>query len=194
VSFRQPEKPLRTPDICIRKACTADIPMLRQVIESSVRGLQAHDYSPRQIELALENLYGVDTQLIADGTYFAAEAVSEGAAPQIVGCGGWSRRRTLFGGDQWCARQDDLLDPKRDSAKIRAFFIRPDWARRRIGTMILNVCEAAARAAGFKRLEMGATLSGVQFYRARGYIALENVRAPLAEGESLPIVRMIKEI
>jgi GNAT superfamily N-acetyltransferase len=181
-------------DIRIRKACTADIPALRQVTEASVRGLQAQDYSPRQIELALKTLYGVDTQLIVDGTYFAAEAASEGTQVQIVGCGGWSRRRTLFGGDQWRARQDDLLDPRRDAAKIRAFFIRPEWARRGIGTMILDECEAAARAAGFKRLEMGATLSGVPFYRAKGYTAVEGVDAPLAEGESLPVVRMVKEI
>lgn len=181
-------------DIRIRKACTADIPALRQVIEASVRGLQARDYSPRQIELALKNLYGVDTQLIADGTYFAAEAAAEGAEARIVGCGGWSRRRTLFGGDQWRTRQDDLLDPQRDAAKIRAFFVRPEWVRRGIGTMILDACEAAATAAGFKRLEMGATLSGVPFYRARGYTPLESVEAPLGEGESLPIVRMVKEI
>lgn len=181
-------------DIRIRKAGTADIPALRQVIEASVRGLQAHDYSPRQIELALRDIYGVDTQLIADGTYFAAEATSEDTQAHIVGCGGWSRRRTLFGGDQWRAREDDLLDPKRDAAKIRAFFILPEWARQGIGTMILGVCEAAARAAGFRRLEMGATLSGVPFYRAKGYTALERVDAPLAEGESLPVVRMVKEI
>lgn len=181
-------------DIRLRKACATDIPALREVIEASVRGLQAHDYSPVQIELALKTLYGVDTQLIADGTYFAAEARAEGAQVQIVGCGGWARRRTLFGGDQWHAREDDLLDPARDAAKIRAFFIRPEWARRGIGTMILEACEAAARAAGFKRLEMGATLSGVPFYRAKGYRALERFDAPLAEGESLPIVRMVKEI
>jgi GNAT superfamily N-acetyltransferase len=181
-------------DIRLRKACTADIPALRQVIEASVRGLQAHDYSPRQIELALRLVYGVDTQLIADGTYFAAEAACEGTPAQIVGCGGWSRRRTLFGGDQWRARRDDLLDPGRDAAKIRAFFIHPEWARRGIGSLILDACEAAAREAGFTRLEMGATLSGVPFYRAKGYTALESVEAPLAEGESLPIVRMVKEI
>jgi len=181
-------------NIRIRKACTADVPVLQQVIEASVRGLQARDYSSRQIELALRDVYGVDTQLIADGTYFAADAVSEGGQAQIVGCGGWSRRRTLFGGDQWRARLDDLLDPGRDAAKIRAFFVRPEWARRGIGTMILDACEVAVRTAGFKRLEMGATLSGVPFYRAKGYIALERVDAPLAEGELLPIVRMVKEV
>ena len=180
-------------NIHIRKAGTADVPALRQVIEASVRGLQVRDYSPRQIELALAVLYGVDTHLIADGTYFVAEATSEGAQAEIVGCGGWSRRQTLFGGDQWSAREDDLLDPKRAAAKIRAFFVRPEWARRGIGTMILDACEAAARAAGFRRLEMGATLSGVPFYRAKGYIALERLDAPLAHNESLPIVRMVKE-
>ena len=184
--------------ICVRTAIPTDIPTLREVIEASVRGLQARDYSPRQIELALNGVYGVDTQLIADGTYFAAEttpeAASEGAESRIVGCGGWSKRKTLFGGDQWRARPDDLLDPARDAAKSRAFFVHPDWARQGIGTMILDACEAAAKAAGFRRLEMGATLSGVPFYAAKGYAALEQVNVPLAENQSLPIVRMAKTI
>ncbi len=184
--------------ILVRTAVPDDVPALRQIIEASVRALQARDYTPRQIELALRLVYGVDTQLIADRTYFAAEAIpdpaSERAKPRIVGCGGWSKRRTLFGGDQWSAREDDLLDPARDAAKIRAFFVHPDWARRGIGTMILDACEAAAKEAGFKRLEMGATLSGIPFYRAKGYAAIENATAPLADGESLRIVRMCKEI
>lgn len=164
-----------------------------------MRGLQARDYTPRQIELALKGVYGVDTQLIADGTYFAAEAAREAPSeraqpPQIVGCGGWSKRKTLFGGDQWRAREDDLLDPACDAAKIRAFFVHPDWARQGIGTMILDACEAAAKAAGFQRLEMGATLSGVPFYAAKGYAALEQVNVPLGENEFLPIVRMAKTI
>lgn len=188
----------RAPRTGVRIATMSDIPVLREVIEASVRGLQSADYTPRQIDLALKSIYGVDTQLIADGTYFAAEAVSDGASSateaRIVGCGGWSKRRTLFGGDQWSARQDDLLDPAREPAKIRAFFVHPDWARRGIGTLILNACEAAAKAAGFKRLEMGATLSGVPFYRAKGYAALENVDVPLGGAEVLPIVRMGKSI
>jgi GNAT superfamily N-acetyltransferase len=183
----------------IRLATDTDTPELREVIEASVRGLQARDYTPRQIELALKGVYGVDTQLIADGTYFAAEAAPEVGAsgegsPGVLACGGWSKRKTLFGGDQYSARQDDLLDPVRDAAKIRAFFVRPEWARRGIGTMILDACETAARAAGFRRLEMGATLSGVPFYAAKGYVALESVSVPLGEGESLPIVRMAKNI
>jgi len=173
-----------------------DVPVLREVIEASVRGLQAADYTPAQIEAALRSVYGVDTQLIADGTYFVAEAAqAEGAAgPVIVGCGGWSKRKTLFGGDQWANRQDSLLDPERDAAEIRAFFVHPAWARRGIGGMILEACEKAAKAAGFRQLEMGATLSGVAFYKAKGYAAVEDVEVPLGGGQSLPIVRMAKPI
>ncbi len=175
----------------LRTALTADIPRLREVIEASVRGLQAHDYTPAQIEGALRGVYGVDTQLIADGTYFAVEAPEDG---EIIACGGWSKRKTLYGGDQYAAREDSLLDPARDAAKIRAFFVHPDWARRGIGTLILNACENAALAAGFTRLEMGATLSGVPFYRARGYVEIEKQSATLGNGEALPIIRMAKEI
>jgi GNAT superfamily N-acetyltransferase len=179
--------------IHIRKAIAADVPRLREVIEASVRGLQAEDYSPAQIDGALKSVYGVDSQLIADGTYLAAEVSESQSQPEIVGCGGWSKRKTLYGGDQYAAREDSLLDPARDAAKIRAFFVHPDWARRGIGSLILDVCETAAREAGFTRLEMGATLSGVAFYRAKGYAALEHLEAPLGNGEALPIVRMAKE-
>jgi GNAT superfamily N-acetyltransferase len=114
--------------------------------------------------------------------------------PEIVGCGGWSKRKTLYGGDQYAAREDSLLDPARDAAKIRAFFVHPQWARRGIGGLILEACENAAREAGFTRLEMGATLSGVAFYRAKGYAASDSLEVPLGNGEVLPIVRMAKEI
>lgn len=182
-------------DVHIRKAVPADVPRLREVIEASVRGLQANDYSAAQIEGALKSVYGVDSQLIADGTYFAAEvAEPEGEALQIVGCGGWSKRKTLYGGDQFAKREDSLLDPKCDAAKIRAFFVHPRWARQGIGTLILEACENAAIAAGFRRLEMGATLSGVAFYRARGYVEVENQSASLGNGESLPIVKMAKTV
>ena len=177
----------------IRQAVPADISLLRALIDASVRGLQSHDYTPAQIESALATVYGVDTQLIADGTYFVAETEpSADAAPVIVGCGGWSKRKTLYGGDQWTGRETALLDPHHDAAKIRAFFIRPAWARRGIGSMILETCESAALAAGFTRFEMVATLTGVALYQARGYVALENLQVPLADGESLPIVRMEK--
>jgi len=179
----------------IRKADTSDIPQLRELIDASVRGLQAADYSAEQIELSLKTVYGVDSQLIADGTYFVVEAEPPPKASSvIVGCGGWSRRRTLYGGDQYASREDSLLDPTRDAAKIRAFFVHPQWARRGIGAIILAACEDAARNAGFRRCEMGATLSGVPFYRAKGYAELENLSVPLADGLTLPIVRMAKEL
>lgn len=220
--FSSPRR-TRAQAVHLRPASPEDVPVLRGVIEASVRGLQVRDYTPRQVELALQTVYGVDTQLIADGTYFAAEATDVAAAERpaaawatpgagagdadrerqenasgprglIVACGGWSKRKTLFGGDQWKGREDDLLDPAKDAAKIRAFFVRPEWARRGIGGLILDACEAAAKSAGFSRLEMGATLSGVPFYLAKGYVALENVGVPLGEGQSLPIVRMAKVI
>lgn len=181
--------------IRIRLAAPADVPLLRQLIDASVRGLQAKDYTPAQIESALKTVYGVDSQLIADGTYFAAEAkASDDDAPEIVGCGGWGKRKTLFGGDHWSGRQDALLDPQRDAAKIRAFFVHPEWARRGIGSMILEACEMAATAAGFTRLEMGATLSGVPFYKAKGYEALENLEVPLQAAEPMIVVRMAKDV
>ena len=173
----------------IRLATTADIPELKSLIEDSVRGLQAGDYSPSQLESALESVYGVDTQLIADGTYFAVESQE-----RIVGCGGWSKRKTLYGGDVWSQREDTLLNPATDAAKIRAFFVHPDWARQGIGTIILDACEAAAKQAGFRRLEMGATLSGVPFYQTKGYSAVRELGVPLKNGEELPIVQMEKAI
>jgi GNAT superfamily N-acetyltransferase len=182
-------------NIRIRKAIPVDVPRLREIIEASVRGLQAEDYSPAQIEGALASVYGVDSQLIADGTYLVAEFVeSEEERKQIIACGGWSKRKTLYGGDQYAAREDSLLDPRCDAAKIRAFFVHPDWARRGIGTLILEACENAAIAAGFTRLEMGATLSGVAFYKAKGYVEIENQQVPLSNGETLPIIRMAKEV
>lgn len=179
-------------DFSLRKATEGDVPVLRALIEASVRGLQAQDYSPSQIESALACVYGVDSQLVADGTYFVVEARTHNN--QIVACGGWSQRKTLYGGDRWKAREDSLLDPRNDAAKIRAFFVHPEWVRRGIGTMLLDACEQAAAQAGFQRFEMGATLSGVPLYKARGYHALENLSVPLANGESLPIVRMEKHL
>lgn len=184
----------------IRIAELRDVSELKTVIHASVLELQAHDYSPAQLERALKAVYGVDTQLIADKTYFVAEAHEErkyatlSTQPVIVGCGGWSRRKTLYGGDQWSGREDSLVDPAQDAAKIRAFFVHPKWARQGIGSLILEACETAAKAEGFHRLEMGATLTGVPFYRAKGYIELESTEAPLGDGLTLPIVRMGKGI
>jgi GNAT superfamily N-acetyltransferase len=129
--------------------------------------------------------------LIADGTYFVVET---GSTPIIAGCGGWSKRKTLYGGDRYQAREDSLLDPQNDAARIRAFFVHPESARRGIGSMILKACETAAIAAGFTRLEMGATLTGVPFYLAKGYRVVEEIAVPLPDGEALPIVRMEKTV
>jgi GNAT superfamily N-acetyltransferase len=176
----------------LRLAVPEDTSALSALIQRSVRQLQKFDYSAAQIDAALEMVFGVDSQLIADGTYFA---VTPSENPQlIVGCGGWSRRRTLYGGDRWTGREDSSLDPVRDAAKIRAFFVHPDWSRQGIGSMILRACEAAAREAGFTRLELGATLTGIPLYAAHGYVARERSDAPLRDGLSLPIVRMEKFI
>ena len=172
----------------VRPATRADIPRLSQLIERSVRRLQRDDYTEPQIEGALESIFGVDTTLIDDGTYLVVEIESE-----IVACGGWSKRKTLFGGDRWTQRENDVLDPAIDAAKIRAFFVDPGWARRGLGTLLLESCEHAARAVGFRRFEMGATLTGVRLYERRGYKEVDRVGVPLANGETVPVVRMVKE-
>jgi N-acetylglutamate synthase-like GNAT family acetyltransferase len=178
--------------ITIRQAVSDDIPALQELIRASVLGLQTADYSPEQLELALEKVFGVDTQLIEDGTYFVAEARVEHQV--IAGCGGWSKRKTLYGSDHCAGREDALLDPAHDAAKIRAFFVHPAWARRGVGSRILEACESAAGAEGFRRLEMGATLTGVPLYLARGYVEKEHREVPLVPGLSLPIVHMEKQL
>jgi GNAT superfamily N-acetyltransferase len=180
----------------IRAAVVADVPILRELIDDSVRRLQADDYTPQQIDSALRTVFGVDTQLIHDGTYLLVDTVPGDSAspPVIVACGGWSKRKTLYGGDVWRVRHDDLLDPATDAAKIRAFFIHPDWARQGIGTLLLDACESAARAAGFTRFEMGATLTGAKLFQKRGYVAMERLELPLEGDITLPVIHMIKEM
>ena len=175
----------------LRLATQADEPALHALIEASVRVLQRNDYTPEQIDGALGTVLGLDTQLVADKTYFVVEARAA-CARILVGCGGWSYRKTLFGSDHAPVRENSFLDPATDAAKIRAFFIHPDWARRGLGSQILDACESAARAAGFSRFEMGATLTGVPLYLARGYQILERIEVPLRNGAALPVVRMAK--
>jgi len=194
--------------IRIRKAVAVEIPVLRELIEASVRGLQVQDYTTAQMDGALETVFGVDSQLITDGTYFVAEAKAadgQSGAPAtggakntesawtIAGCGGWSKRKTLYGSDHWTGREDALLDPKCDAAKIRAFFVHPAWARRGIGGRLLEVCEMAASAAGFTSYEMGATLTGAKLFGVKGYVAVEKIEVPLKDGLSLPVIRMAKQ-
>ena len=178
-----------------RLATHADIAQIEALIDRSVRELQIHDYTSFQIDEALRTYLSLDTQLIADQTYFVVEDPS-GA---IIASGGWSPRKTLCGGDTSVSgsnhaaqRDSSLLDPVTGAAKIRAFYVHPDWARRGIGSKILELCEDAARTAGFARFEMGATLTGVPLYSRHGYIEIERLALPFSNGDSLAIVRMVK--
>jgi N-acetylglutamate synthase-like GNAT family acetyltransferase len=176
-------------NIQIRRATNEDIPALEHLISNSVRSLSRNYYTDQQIESALVNIFGVDTQLIVDGTYYVGEA-----AGQVVGCGGWSKRKTLFGGDQTKAGEDVLLDPDVEPARIRAFFVHPDWARRGIGSRILEACEKEALKAGFNVLELVATLPGEPFYRTFGYEVEERIEIALPGEQVLPAVRMKKRV
>lgn len=166
-----------------------DVPILKELIPKSARGLSQDYYTPAQIESAIKYIFGVDTQLIADGTYYTAEADG-----QIVGCGGWSKRKTLFGGDQMKDAQDSRLDPKTDAGRIRAFFIDPQWARRGIGRRIIETCEAAAKADGFSKMELAATRPGEPLYAALGYAVTKRVDQPMPDGNTLPIAYMQKQL
>jgi len=160
---------------------------LEALIPLSVRTLQAPYYSPAQMDAALGPVFGVDRQLIRDGTYFVAE---RGAA--IVGCGGWSRRRSLYGGDSGREREDGLLDPQRDAARVRAFFVHPAWSRRGIGRSIITACERAIIEASFRTVDIVATLAGEPLYASFGYAVVERYNIALGGGLMLPAVRMTK--
>jgi GNAT superfamily N-acetyltransferase len=172
-----------------RRARADDIPALERLVTLSVRSLLAAHYSPAQLDAALGPVFGVDSLLIRDGTFFAVE--HEG---QIVGCGGWSKRKTMYGGDRGRMEEAIELDPRRDAARIRAFFIHPDWVRRGIGANILAACERAAIAAGFQKAELVATLAGEPLYAAFGYGVVERYEAPMPGGLSLPVVLMAKRL
>ena len=241
-------------EFTLRLATEQDIPALHALIEASVRGLQAADYTQPQIEGALGTVLGLDTQLIKDRTYFVAEAVSFTAdpgrikqepeeekaveepisesfgsghdfsrankgpknaralapakanpasnpnqAPQartwptLAGCGGWSKRKTLFGADRATVREPELLNPETDAAKVRAIFVHPYFARQGLGSLILATVEKAAHHAGFRKYEMGSTLTGVPLYQLKGYVEVERIAVPLHNGEALPVVKMVKE-
>ncbi len=176
----------------LRLATGDEVTRLQTLIAASVRTLSAGYYTPQQIESALIHVFGVDTQLIADGTYYAMETEEDAT---LVACGGWSRRATLYGSDRAKAgRPDALLDPARDPARVRAFFVHPDWARHGLGQRLLARCEDAAREAGFHRITLAATLPGEPFYLRYGYEPLERVDVPMADGVTLPIVNMTKSL
>lgn len=173
----------------LRPAALADEARLRDLIARSIRALGAADYTPQQIEGALRGAFGVDTALIRDGTYFVVEA--DGG--ELVACGGWSRRRTLFGSDARSGRDESLLDPRVDAARIRAFFVDPQHARRGLGRSILERSESDARAQGFVAFELMATLPGVRLYEKFGYQAGEAVNHPLPGGLAIRFVPMTKK-
>ncbi|HKB05672.1 MAG TPA: GNAT family N-acetyltransferase [Gemmataceae bacterium] len=174
----------------LRLATPADVPALRRLIEASVRGLSVGYYAEDQIESALRNVFGPDSQLIADGTYYVMTDDTEA----LIAAGGWGRRRTLHGGDQMKADDDRLLDPATDAARIRAFFVHPARARRGLARQLYERCAAEAYAAGFRALELMATLPGEPLYRALGFEPRERSVASLPDGLSLEIVRMTRPL
>jgi GNAT superfamily N-acetyltransferase len=185
-----------------RLASEDDIPALEKLIALSARGLQAPYYSTEQVEAALGSVFGIDRQLIRDQTYFVVEhspsggMATTGAAEEggIIGCGGWSKRKTLFGSDHHTSRDDAELDPTTNPARIRAFFVHPRWARRGIARAILSECEAAIREANFKSVELAATLPGVPFYKACGYSSVERLSVRLPNDLNLLVERMTKDL
>ncbi|HEX3101943.1 MAG TPA: GNAT family N-acetyltransferase [Pyrinomonadaceae bacterium] len=174
----------------LRKAVPSDVAAIAELIAKSVKGLGSSDYSERQIEHSISSVFGVDMDLIEDGTYYVAESDAE-----IVGCGGWSRRKTLYGGSSYAeSRDSEPLDPETDPAKIRAFFVHPDAARRGIGTAILSACEDEAAANGFRKAEMMSTLPGVKLYAVRGYAGSERIQIPVGEDVFIECVKMSKDL
>jgi GNAT superfamily N-acetyltransferase len=162
---------------------------IKELIAASARHLSRRHYSDTQIETAIATVFGVDTDLIEDGTYLVAED-----AGALVGCGGWSKRKTLFGGDQYSTRDAGYLDPKADFAKIRAFFIHPDHARKGIARAILERCEEEARAEGFRGLELMSTMPGIEFYKSCGFVPVGTFDLELIEGVKLELMPMRKEL
>jgi len=174
--------------IILRQARLDERAEIEQLIAAAARGLSRADYTDEQIEAAIASVFGVDTDLIVDGTYFVA------AAGILVGCGGWSKRKTLFGGDRYSDRESGYLDPDCDAAKIRAFFVHPDWARKGIGRAILQRCELEAQASGFRSVELMATLPGVKLYRACGYTGSDRVAYTISNGVRIEFIPMSKTI
>lgn len=173
----------------LRLATHEDTDAIAALIDVSGRALSEGFYSPAQADAITRHVFGVDSRLIEDGTYYVVEAEDA-----LVACGGWSRRNTLFGGDRYKSGPDPLLDPATDSARIRAFFVHPHWARRGLGRRLLDACLAAARNAGFRRCELVATLPGEPLYAAAGFEAVERFALHLPPGIDVPVVRMRRAI
>lgn len=172
----------------LRRAEASDLPALRALMDAAIGALQAPFLTPEQVAASF-SIMGLDTQLVADGTYFIVES-----GGRIAGCGGWSRRATLFGGDHSAGRDAALLDPATDAARVRAMYTHPDFVRRGVGRLILDACEGAAAAEGFRRCELAATLAGEPLYRACGYEQIERFDERTPRGVAVPLVRMGKPL
>jgi GNAT superfamily N-acetyltransferase len=169
----------------LRIAQYTDIPALQDLISRSGTALSVGYYSPAQADAITRHVFGVDTQLIDDQTYFVVDHEAK-----IVGCGGWSKRRTLFGGDQTKTGPDPLLDPVKDPARIRAFFVDPTMARRGIGRQLMGACTLAAKQAGFGSLELISTMPGEPLYLSSGFVVLERFELDLPGNVQVPVSRM----
>jgi GNAT superfamily N-acetyltransferase len=174
------------PTLTLRLARSDDMPVLSALMDRAIGELLQAFLPPEGVKASYE-VMGLDTQLIADGTYFVVEDGDE-----IAGCGGWSRRATLFGGDHSAGRDAAMLDPKVDAARVRAMYTHPDHTRKGVGRLVLDACENAARAEGFARVEMAATMGGVPLYRACGYHDIEPFEAVTSSGYRVPLMRMGK--
>lgn len=172
----------------IRLARELDLPVLVPLMNIAIRQLLAPWLTPEQIDGSFEFM-GLDTQLIADETYFVVTIEDE-----IAGCGGWSRRATLFGGDHTDGRSPRRLDPNSEPARVRAMYTHPDFTRRGVGRAILDACESAARAEGFRRAELAATAAGVPLYEACGYASIEDIPTIASNGAQIPLIRMGKHL
>ncbi len=171
-----------------RLARKADMPQMRALMRMAIERLQQGFLSPEQVE-ASKYLMGLDSLLVRDQTYFAIMA-----GEVMAGCGGWSRRRTLFGGDHTDGRDPELLDPEKDAARVRAMYTHPDYTRRGIGTLILELCEQAARQEGFTKLELAATMAGVPLYKHYGFVETERWMEKTPAGVDVPLAKMVKEM
>jgi GNAT superfamily N-acetyltransferase len=176
--------------LTLRAACTHDLPAIEALIARSARELSVGFYTEGQVASLLRHVFGADTQLVRDGTYYVIETAPGG----LAAVGGWSRRRTLYGGDRMKQADDPLLDPGREPARIRAFFVHPDCARRGLGRRLYDRCETAARDAGFHRLALVATLPGEPLYRALGFELDERFMLTLPDGIEVPVARMSRPI
>lgn len=173
--------------LLVRIATPKDVVAIQEMIKISARALSADDYTPEQIEAAIQYVFGVDSELLEDQSYYVVER-----GGSYLACGGWSRRKTLFGGDHYAKRASGFLDPAKDAAKIRAFFVHPAAARQGMGAALLHHCEMQAKARGFTRAEMMATLPGVKLYAAFGYQIISREEYTLPNGVLLPFMKMEK--